>query len=256
MIIYFSGTGNSRFVAHFLGDRLHENVSEITVNGISTPPSQDERLIWVFPIYAWGLPQIIRRTIKDLAASQPTQGRKNYMVCTCGDDTGEAHRMWRKEITAAGWQPCATFSVTMPNTYVLLPGFDVDPKPIEKAKLEKAPERMETIARQIENDWKGDDVTTGNFKWIKTAWFYPFFMRHLMSPKPFHPITDTCIKCGKCIKICPMANIAWGKDKYPEWNDNCEMCLACYHCCPTHSVAYGNKTARKGQYLFPKNEST
>lgn len=176
------------------------------------------------------------------------------MVCTCGDDIGEAHLMWRKLITDCSWDPCATFSVTMPNTYVLLPGFDVDSKEVERAKLSEAPERIKTIAARIKSGWRGDDVTTGSFKWLKTACFYPFFMRYLMSPKPFHALTDTCIKCGKCIKTCPMNNIAWGNDKYPEWGDNCEMCLACYHCCPTHSVAYGNKTRAKGQYRFPSEQ--
>lgn len=173
------------------------------------------------------------------------------MVSTCGDDIGETHVMWRRLIHECDWTPCATFSVIMPNTYVLLPGFDVDSKAIEQDKLDQAPERIEAIAKKINSGWEGDDVTTGSFKRMKTAWFYPFFMRHLTSPKPFHAVKDSCIKCGRCIKTCPMDNITWGKDKYPLWNENCEMCLACYHCCPVHSVAYGNKTAKKGQYMFP-----
>lgn len=254
MVIYFSGTGNSRFVACSLGKTLNEEVAEITVSGISAQPLPEDRIIWVFPVYAWGIPGIVRRTVTALASAQPSSGRKNYMVCTCGDDIGEAHLMWRKLITDCSWDPCATFSVTMPNTYVLLPGFDVDSKEVERAKLSEAPERIKTIAARIKSGWRGDDVTTGSFKWLKTACFYPFFMRYLMSPKPFHALTDTCIKCGKCIKTCPMNNIAWGNDKYPEWGDNCEMCLACYHCCPTHSVAYGNKTRAKGQYRFPSEQ--
>ena len=48
-------------------------------------------------------------------------------------------KRYRKESRLAlshkGWKCHAGFSVTMPNNYVLLPGFDVDKKELEEKKL-------------------------------------------------------------------------------------------------------------------------
>lgn len=43
----------------------------------------------------------------------------------------------------------AGFSVAMPNNYVLLPGFDVDKKELEKKKLDEAVGRVEEINDSI-----------------------------------------------------------------------------------------------------------
>jgi len=53
---------------------------------------------------------------------------------------------------------------------------------------------------------------------------------------------DKCIKCGLCVKVCPLGIIETGADCFPEsfW----EGCIACGHCvavCPT--AAIDNKLA-------------
>ncbi len=46
-----------------------------------------------------------------------------FFVCSCGDDTGLTQQVMEKALSAKGWMCHAGFSVTMPNNYVLLPGF-------------------------------------------------------------------------------------------------------------------------------------
>lgn len=228
----------------------------------SLSPASGERIIWVFPVYSWGVPPVVRKYIKKVEINPETAAEsdgsnkrnKHYMVCTCGDDVGLTHKEWRRLIRKRGWRAVATFSVQMPNTYVLLPGFDVDSATVADEKLSKAPARIRAIARAIRHEARVDDVVRGGVPWIKSKILRPLFKTFLMSPKPFH-YTDKCVGCGKCASQCPMDNIIMSKDgsyKRPEWGKNCALCLGCYHICPHHAVAYGHATEKKGQYSGPQ----
>ena len=251
MILCFSGTGNSRFAATELSQRLNEKVIELQGDILINPLTinidlgSENRILWIFPIYSWGVPPVVVDFIKT-ATLNINSFTPHYMICTCGDDIGNAHKQWHKLINHRGWNAQAAFSLTMPNTYTLMKGFDVDSKALEQSKLAEAPKRIAQIAQNIITHVSEDDVERGSYPWIKTAIIYPYFKRFCMSPRPFHN-TDKCISCGKCAKSCPLKNISM-KEKHPQWGSKCALCLRCYHLCPTQAIAYGKSTKGKGQY--------
>lgn len=245
MIIYFSGTGNSAYVAQQLSELLNDKIVSITAT-VQDEIKSDVRIIWVFPIYSWGVPPVVKSVIETIWLKT---GLSHYMVCTCGDDIGNAHHQWRRLINRRGWNAVASYSVIMPNTYTLMKGFDVDNKELEQRKLNEAPARISYIAERITQGIEEDNVMRGAWAWVKTAVIYPYFVKFCMSPRPFH-YTEKCVGCGLCSRECPMQNIVMNNGK-PQWGNNCAMCLRCYHVCPVHSVAYGKKTIGKGQYLCP-----
>lgn len=252
MIIFFSGTGNSHFVARELATLLDETMTELKGEILYDPIKSrlnitDGRVIWVFPTYSWGVPPVIRRVIREIGIDGADKA-KHYMVTTCGDDIGTTDRQWRHLIESRHWQPMTAHSVIMPNTYVLMKGFDVDSKEIADRKLADAPARIADIARRIKNDEPGDTLVRGSWPKIKSGIIYPWFVRFCMSPKPFKS-NGRCIGCGKCAQSCPMDNISMEGDR-PQWHDRCALCLRCYHICPCDAVSYGKATIGKGQYLL------
>ena len=63
MILYFSGTGNSRYVARRMADALHEPLCDMNDRikaGDTAPAETGARLIIVTPTYAWRIPRIVR----------------------------------------------------------------------------------------------------------------------------------------------------------------------------------------------------
>ena len=151
MIFCFSACGNTALVAHRLAGILGEKVTMITNNA---PRSYDvdthRRVIWAFPVYSWGLPREVRdyiRTVRIIGG----ETKDHFMVATCGDDAGLADKIWAKSIAGRGWRPIAAHTVIMPNTYVNLPGFDVDKVTLANEKLSEAPERIEEIAHAIKS---------------------------------------------------------------------------------------------------------
>lgn len=61
MICYFSGTGNTRLVAEALGVLLDDAITPITT---APPVIEDVTLGLVFPIYAWGMPEIFAKWLE------------------------------------------------------------------------------------------------------------------------------------------------------------------------------------------------
>lgn len=249
MIFYFSGVGNSRWVAHELADALHDHVisiaEEFHKDDVAYIP-MNTSVGFVFPVYGWEPPKIVLDFIRKMKMHKPEY---LYFVCTCGDDTGKTNRIFTQAIEKRGWHCHAGYSVTMPDTYVCLPGFDIDGEDELKRKIENAKARVGFIAdelkRRVVHDHDKYNCLEGAFPNVKTYILGGLFRKFLMSPKPFHA-TDACILCGLCEKRCPVHNIkVEGK---PQWGSDCTMCLACYHACPVQAIQYGGRTKGKGQY--------
>lgn len=245
MIFYFSGTGNSLWVARQLAEKLQDTLVPIAegVDGTFSLKA-DEKVGFVFPVYAWAPPAIVLDFIRRVGLNNPSY---LYFVCTCGDDTGKTAQVFTKAVRARGWTCHAGYSVTMPNTYVSLPGFDVDDKDLERRKVENAKARVRFIAEELSNRVKMHSYNCheGTVPSLKTYVIRPLFNAFLMSPKPFH-VTDACTACKRCEKKCPVHNIK--VEGRPQWGDHCTQCLACYHVCPVHAIQYGDRTKGKGQY--------
>lgn len=253
MVFYFSGSGNSEYVAKSISESLGDScvfipnvLCEDTVYHIS----EGERLGFVFPVYSWGVPDFVAKFISKLNIDGATY---IYYVCTCGDDTGKTNEQMCSLIEAKGWQLSLGYSIQMPNTYVCLPGFDVDKAEIEDAKLKNAKTKLDEIICHLKNYDEGCfETLPGVFPWIKSKVIRPFFNKYLITAKPFHA-TDDCVHCGKCVSECPMKNIKLDKDTLkPRWGENCVGCLRCYHLCTANSIQFGSFTKGKGQYCYKK----
>lgn len=251
MIIYFSGTGNSKAIAESLGDKLNENVSMILEASPADICYQGDMLGIVFPVYSWGVPPLILNYICNLNSQFLAEARKHplFIICVCGDETALAPEMLKKVLNEKGLPFNGGWSVQMPNNYVLLPGFDVDSPEVEQKKLSAAPQRVDEIAAKIKAGKWEENYVRGGMQWAKSKLIYPLFKHWGIFPDKWHH-TAACVFCGKCVKACPMHNVSL-KNGFPKWGNNCVSCLACYHSCPRHAVAYANITEKKGQYFHP-----
>lgn len=252
MIYWFSGTGNSQWVAEQLSRRLGDrliNIAEcIARNDFRHSLATGESIGWVFPTYSWGPPPVVL----DFVSRWHIDGYKKnttycYMATTCGDDVGLAADIFAKALGYIGL--VAAFSIQMPNNYILLPGFDTDPAQMVIDKKAQAVKRIDHVANAIANHTHVIDVVTGKYKWIKSRIIRPFFVRHLMSDKHF-TTTELCNGCGACATNCPMHNITIGNDHRPQWHGDCALCLGCIHRCPRRAIQYGSITRNKGRYHF------
>jgi ferredoxin len=252
MIFYFSGTGNTKHCATKLAQLLGEKMSPITVAQLRSPndarlSTTDKRVIWMFPIYSWGIPKEIANMLKRATFNMP-EDSLHWMVTTCGDDIGLTASQWRKLMDYNFLNAASAFSVQMPNTYTFMSGYDVDSEQEANDKIANSEQTLTNIAKIIERgEPVKDQVVKGSFAWFKSKIVYPLFNLFCTSPRPFY-VTDDCTKCGLCRKKCSMENIGFSHSGEPKWKEHCMLCSRCYHICPKHAVQYGSKTKKKGQY--------
>jgi NAD-dependent dihydropyrimidine dehydrogenase PreA subunit/flavodoxin len=236
MIYYFSGTGNSQWIAQQLAsktDDLAVNMMDCSV----VTSIENQTVGVVFPIYAWGAPEPVLEFVKKLAG-KPVFA---FGVCTCGTDAGYA----MKKINSI-FPLNSTYSVAMPSNYII--GSDVESEESATSKIEKAKERINTIAHQINTKQSVDNVNTGKLPWVKSVLANFGFNKFARSTKPFY-VTEKCIACGQCAENCP-ANTIRMIDGKPHWGQRCYQCTACINRCPVKAIEYGKGTAARSRYQF------
>lgn len=243
MIYYFSGTGNSKWVAEELARRTGDEVQSIAAlqkdGSVSVYANCGSRIGVVFPIYAWGAPLIVERFCKSLTMME---GVYAYAVCTCGDEAGLALKRLKKMFDFR-----AAWSVAMPNNYVI--GFDLDTPEQEAKKVEAASGKLESIAKSILAGESVYEVNEGAGARMKTGFIRPMFNTFARSTRSFS-VDDNCNSCGLCERICPIDAIELQNGK-PVWvKKHCTQCLGCINRCPQRAIQHGTGTAKRGRYYF------
>lgn len=257
MVYYFSGTGNSAWVAKRLASCLGESVRDIVqvMADPSVNPIIDlgkaERLVFVFPVHSWGPAEYMRRFLRQLLI-EGYEGQQVVAVCVCGDDCGRTDQIVSRLLMRQGVRLSACYSVCMPNNYILLPGFDVDDKALERQKLENAERQVAEVANSLLGNAEAMPVyMAGSMPALKTRLANPLFRASLRLRNYFRA-TDRCVSCGLCERVCPSRLITIGDDGRPRWERyGCVQCLACVHRCPVRAIEYGNITVKKGRYRHP-----
>lgn len=186
MLFYFSGLGNSRYVAEKLtleGERLFF-IPEMERNRCYRfVLNQGERLGFVFPVYSWRAPRIVSEFVEKMQI----EGNPEYtfFVATCGDDSGKTEQYFRKDLQEKGLKLDAAIAIQMPNTYVNLPGMDVDPDEIATEKLRKAQMRIAEIRTLLERKEKVSDMIVTGAAGLKSDIVQPLFYKYLVTDKKF-----------------------------------------------------------------------
>lgn len=274
MIFYFSGTGNSKWGAKTLaletGDTL-VSIPEVINSNCSFTLEKDEHVGFIFPIHGWRVPNIVKEfltklTIKTLG--EDTSHVKHYCFClvTAGDSIGKAMERFQQQLKSVTVNDAlslkAVCSLIMPESYVGLPGMDVDTKEKELEKKELASKQLKEFSKILKQHphkdsnqiWGWNQLIRGPIPSFFSGPVGGFFERFLITDKPFHVDSRRCVKCGICANVCPVSDIKGGLGFEPEWlhNGKCLTCFSCYHHCPHHAIEFGKRTQKKGQYFYNK----
>lgn len=252
MIFYFSGTGNSYATARFLSDKLGESLIDISQalqkNELEYILQENEKLGFVFPIYAWAPPKAVMDFVKKIKINSKKQPY-TFGVCTCGQSAGKAMDILEDALRKKNIVLDSGFSVVMPDNYVVM--FQVEPLAKQAEIFRKAEETKKRILWAIKQEKQGFfRVKKGKAGGFLTMAINPPFQRFATKTKPFH-VTGDCIGCGLCERVCTDGCIQL-KQGIPLWTkEKCNMCLACINRCPQEAIEYGKKTKEKGRYVHP-----
>ena len=248
MILYFTGTGNSKYCADFLGHRLGDeacDLSERIKKKDFTPFESEKSYIICVPTYAWRAP----RVVTDFLVKTELKGSKDvYFVMTCGGEIGKAEKYNKALCYSLGKTYKGTVKVKMAENYLAM--FDVTDEKREEELMAEADKELENAVRLIMKNENLPAVKEGAIGNLLSGIVNEMFNKYYLTDKKFY-VKDSCVSCGLCEKKCPLGNIEV-KDGKPLWLGSCTQCMACISYCPKEAIEYGKKSEGKRRYRCRK----
>lgn len=243
MIIYFTGTGNSRFAARetakYLNDEVFDSFLSIK-NGCGKSFESKKPYVFVCPTYAYKIPRIFESFIRK---SKFSGNKKAYFIMTCGSYIGAAQKHLEKLCSEMQLDFMGVCALTMPENYICM--FDSPSDEEAELIIKKAIPVIEKSSNLIAEEKAFKTVRGSEFM---TYVVNPVFYKLFVKDRKFYA-THNCTGCGRCEKLCPMNNIKV-VDKKPVWNGNCTHCQACICACPAEAVEYGKTALGKNRYYL------
>ena len=248
MILYFTGTGNSKYCADFLAHRLGDEICDLSgrIKAKSYEPFESEKpYVICVPTYAWRIPAVVT----DFLGKTELRGCKDvYFVMTCGGEIGKAEKYNKALCDSIGKAYKGTFKVKMAENYLAM--FDVTDEKREEELMADADKALAGLAALISEKAELPTVREGAIGIVLSGIVNEMFNKYYLTDKKFY-VKDSCISCGICEKRCPLGNIEL-KDGRPLWKGNCTQCMACISYCPKEAIEYGKKSEGKRRYRCRK----
>lgn len=254
MVIYFTGTGNSKFVAKAIAEKRNDeivNANEYIKNGKSGFFTSEKPYVFVFPVYLSTSPAIFRKFIK----SSTFEGNNNaYFVPTCVGAAGSVPNAMAdvcKEITTLQFK--GSRKVLMPQNYIVY--FTMFDEARKEDCFKNALTTVDSICNAIASGESLDDAPASGIEYTATKLVEVWYNSCFAVTKKFR-VTDACIGCGTCSERCP-ANSIEMKDGKPVWTKKvCIHCMSCINRCPQRAIEYGNLTVGKERYICPEYQNS
>ena len=242
MILYFTGTGNSFFIARSLAQALGDSLCHI--NNAPQDLTQEKLIGLVYPVYTYDAPAVVKMFADTLVLNKDAY---MFVIATCGSTPGNAILSVKQRLENNGASVAYSRIVSMPDCSA--PAMNNNPNDQIK-KLESVPALLNQMAVDIQarkHDLQHAKCTA---------------MGTIMNTRAMQPIgiaavrqyvnMDKCIGCGICTRVCPQENIVI-QEKKALIGDHCTQCLACVHFCPQQAMEIRHKPMPKEwQYHHPE----
>lgn len=244
-IIFFSGTGNSKYAAKRIAQIMGIGSDELLDAGREIKAGrpgviEDEDVVVCTPVYAWRTPEVL----EDWLRSSVFRGKRIWYVMTCGDQIGGADKYNEKLSGDLGLTHMGTAEIIMPENYIAMFNAPFEEEARSIIRAAKGP--IDEAAWHIKN---GEPIPPVHqfFIWkAGSAVVRPVFSKLFIKDKAFKAGPD-CTGCGLCEELCPMNNIKIVGGR-PVWNGDCTHCMACICRCPEEAIEYGRGSIGRFRY--------
>ena len=233
--VYFSGTGNTKHcVEKFM--RAYgpaEDIISIEAENAIREISKHPEIIIGYPVQFSNIPKILQNFVAD--NSYLWRGKKVFIIATMGLFSGDGAGILARLLGKHG-------AIIIGGLHLKMPDSIGDEKALKRTLAQNqelvrsAEEKIEISAQKLRDGTPSQDGMG--------------FLNHLVGLLGqrlyFHNKTKTysdklkidknrCIRCGKCISLCPMKNISLENGNTVS-GGKCTMCYRCVNLCPTQAI--------------------
>ncbi len=222
-VFYFTGTGNSLYVAKQIGGELFSIPQMMKENRLEF---EDDQIGIVCPCYGFTCPKMVQEFISKAKLNSPYI----FLIVTYGNAAGNATKWISDFAQKHGIHISYANTILMIDNYI--PQYDL----AEQYQMEKhTEESLKQILCDIRRNKTGIPESGLGMKVVTNLLhFSSEKVTFINNPKEFS-VSDACVSCGICTRVCPKGNIAIVNGK-PEFHQSCEFCLACVNNCPKKAI--------------------
>lgn len=204
MVLYFTGTGNSRYLARRIAEGLEMPLYDLNacIKAGNTAPVQTGRdVVLVTPTYAWRIPRVVSEW---LGKTELTGAERIWFVMDCGSEIGNAAGYNRQLAAQKQLQYMGTAQIIMPENYIAM--FNAPQKEQAKSIVEQAEPELQKVLTQLKAGQQFPAPRENLYDRFMSGPVNPVFYRFFVKADAFRT-TEACIGCGKCVELCPLNNI-------------------------------------------------
>lgn len=227
-ILYFTGTGNSLYAAKLIGGNLLSIPQLIKDNQYEI---KDDSVGIIFPCYGFNVPEIVERYISKANISADYL----FAVMTYGGIPFSGLRQIEKIFAGKNQTLDYVNEVTMVNNILLTYKVEeqLEQKPLAQIDLKLHEIAADIRMRKQRHSQKRalSNLASVSFLGLERR----LDISRMMTLRNF-TVTDHCISCGICPKVCPAGNVTVKSQSKPEFGNNCLSCMACINNCPQNAI--------------------
>jgi len=120
MVLYFTGTGNSRYLARRIAKGLDMPLYDLNTcikAGDTAPVQTGQDVVLVTPTYAWRIPRVVSQWLGKTAL---TGAERIWFVMDCGSEIGNAAKYNRQLAAQKHLRYMGTAQIIMPENYIAM----------------------------------------------------------------------------------------------------------------------------------------
>jgi len=245
VMIYFSGTGNSKYIAEsycrIMGATCHSIETDIDFSRVI---AAENTIGFCYPVYGSRVPRIMREfTLKHI---ESLKNKKLIIFCTQMLFSGDGARAFTDMFPRDYLNVIYAEHFLMPNNVCNLFITPLDSKKRIERYLSNADKKMKRVCEDIQNGItrKRGFNPLSRFLGLFQGVPYPVLEK---SGRSKVWIGNECNKCQLCTSICPMKNLSFiNGEIIPE--NNCTMCYRCINKCPQMAISVFIRGKVRKQY--------
>ena len=260
VLFYFSGTGNSEYMAKFFCREMKTKCYSIEEEvDFSTLMASNDVIGFCYPIYGSRLPRNMRQFVS--SHLEDLKGKKLIIFATQWGFSGDGARALTDLLPKGHVEIIYAEHFNMPNNLTNSVWFKEMSKKKMEAKMARAETRMLVACENI----KTGIVKRRGFSTVSkflgafqgNAWQKKSSSVELITGSMEAKVAtsvrvdDACIACSICVDACPVKNLSLEQGVINHHN-NCVGCFRCVNVCPKRAISVMLKRMPKWQYKCVK----
>lgn len=244
--IYFSGTGNTKYVAenfskllqadcHSIEERI--DFQELIINS--------DTIAICYPIYGSCVPYIMREFIIEHKAY--LNGKRLIILCIQNLFSGDGARVLTDLLNDINYDVIYAEHFNMPNNICNVFFYPLSSDAKVRKYLANADKKIVTICDYINKGIVRKRGFNALSRYLGFITQRLYFNKVEQKAKNNVRINSDCISCMLCVDICPMQNLKSVDNKIIP-KGNCTLCYRCVNKCPSKAITVFVHGKVKKQY--------